>query len=537
DLLNLFLAMTGLAETAIERLASERELRSHRDHLEELVRERTAEIAKKNSILTEEIAERKRAEEALRRSEDQIRLLLNSTAEAIYGVDLNGDCTFCNASCLNLLGYKEPDELVGKNMHRQIHLKRLDGTPFPEEECRMTQTLGHAQGAHADDEVFWRADETCFPVEYWSYPQHRDGAIVGAVVTFLDITEPKRAKEALRGAQVFTSALLENILDGVVACDADGTLVLFNRTAREWHGLDSLAIPQEKWADYYDLYCADGVTPMTVATVPLARAFRGEELRHEGMVIRAKGRPERHILANAAPFFDEKGAKLGAVAVMHDITERKRAEESLKETTAFLNTLLNAIPAPIFYKDTNGRYIGFNKSYEEFYGKTQQELVGKTVFDIAPRDLAEVYHAKDNELFDNPGTQVYDFQVKDTHGVVHDVVFHKSTFCDSQGQVLGLIGVILDITERKRLEEQKSNLIIELQNALSEVKKLSGFLPICASCKKIRDDRGYWNEVERYIGDHSEAQFSHGICPDCMRKLYPEIADEVLARLEKAEEK
>ncbi|MHB8203216.1 MAG: PAS domain S-box protein, partial [Desulfomonilaceae bacterium] len=113
DLLNLFLAMAGLAETAIERLASEQELKSHRDHLEELVRERTAEIASKNSILTEEITERKQAEEALRRSEDQFRLLLNSTAEAIYGVDLNGDCTFCNASCLNLLGYKEPDELVG----------------------------------------------------------------------------------------------------------------------------------------------------------------------------------------------------------------------------------------------------------------------------------------------------------------------------------------------------------------------------------------------------------------------------------------
>jgi PAS domain S-box-containing protein len=136
-----------------------------------------------------------------------------------------------------------------------------------------------------------------------------------------------------------------------------------------------------------------------------------------------------------------------------DITERKKSEGSLREAAAFLNTILNAIPVPLFYKDTDGRYIGFNKSYEEFYGKTQQELVGKSVFDIAPVDLAEVYHAKDLELFHNPGAQVYDSQVKDARGAVHDVVFHKSTFSDPQGGVLGLIGVILDITERKRAEE------------------------------------------------------------------------------------
>jgi DNA repair exonuclease SbcCD ATPase subunit len=94
-----------------------------------------------------------------------------------------------------------------------------------------------------------------------------------------------------------------------------------------------------------------------------------------------------------------------------------------------------------------------------------------------------------------------------------------------------------DITERQRLEQEKEKLIVDLQKALSKVKTLSGFLPICASCKKIRDDKGYWNEVERYIGGHSEAEFSHSICPDCIRKLYPEYADEVLRGLEKDEKK
>lgn len=94
-----------------------------------------------------------------------------------------------------------------------------------------------------------------------------------------------------------------------------------------------------------------------------------------------------------------------------------------------------------------------------------------------------------------------------------------------------------EILEHKKAEEEKSDLIVELQDALAQVKKLSGFIPICASCKKIRDDKGYWNQVEQYISDHSEALFSHSICPDCMRSLYPEIADDVLGRLNKDEKK
>ena len=78
-----------------------------------------------------------------------------------------------------------------------------------------------------------------------------------------------------------------------------------------------------------------------------------------------------------------------------------------------------------------------------------------------------------------------------------------------------------DITERKQAEKEREKLVRELQKAMTEIKALKGILPICASCKKIRDDKGYWNQVEVYIRDHSEAEFSHGICPECKEKLYP----------------
>jgi hypothetical protein len=88
-----------------------------------------------------------------------------------------------------------------------------------------------------------------------------------------------------------------------------------------------------------------------------------------------------------------------------------------------------------------------------------------------------------------------------------------------------LLESFLDITERKQAEEERERLIGELQEALAKVKTLSGLLPICASCKRIIDDRGYWQQIEAYIRDHSEAEFSHSVCPECAEELYPEVYD------------
>ena len=89
--------------------------------------------------------------------------------------------------------------------------------------------------------------------------------------------------------------------------------------------------------------------------------------------------------------------------------------------------------------------------------------------------------------------------------------------------ILGVEGITRDVTDQKRAHETQEKLIGELKKAMTEVRTLSGLLPICASCKKIRDDKGYWSQIESYISEHSEAEFSHGICPDCAKKLYSEI--------------
>lgn len=154
------------------------------NNLEAAVKERTEELHKANADLDE--------------SNNQLQLILNSTAEAIYGIDLNGKCTFCNISCVKILGYNSQDELLGKNMHLQIHHTRSDGTPFPVDECRILQSMKQGKGFEADDEVFWKADDTSVEVEYRSYPQVKNGKVIGGVVTFMDITDRKQRDAAIQ---------------------------------------------------------------------------------------------------------------------------------------------------------------------------------------------------------------------------------------------------------------------------------------------------------------------------------------------------
>ena len=145
----------------------------------------------------QDITERKLAAKALHESEEKLLLILESTAEAIYGSDREGRCTFCNPACLRLLGYERVDELLGKDMHRLIHRARADGTPFPVEECPIFRTTRSGQGVHVDDEVLWRANGTSFPAEYWCHPQWKGQEVVGTVVAFFDITARKLADTAL----------------------------------------------------------------------------------------------------------------------------------------------------------------------------------------------------------------------------------------------------------------------------------------------------------------------------------------------------
>ncbi len=183
------------------------------------------------SSISRDITQLRRARQEIADREERIRLLLDSTAEAIYGIDLSGICIFCNSACARLLGYESPAALIGKQMHPLIHHTRPDGTPYAPEQSPIYRAMRHRDGTHVDDEVIWRSDGTSFPAEYWSHPIFRNHEVIGAVVTFLDVTERRKAEEEIqegvRRREVFL-AMLSHELRNPLAAILSATRVLEN---------------------------------------------------------------------------------------------------------------------------------------------------------------------------------------------------------------------------------------------------------------------------------------------------------------------
>jgi PAS domain S-box-containing protein len=217
----------------------------------------------------------------------------------------------------------------------------------------------------------------------------------------------------------------------------------------------------------------------------------------------------------------------GAIANAQLFTERKRAEEVLRESEERYRSILDNIEEGYFEVDLAGNFTFFNDSLCRELGYSQEEMMGMNNRQYMDKETAKkVYQAFNQVYATGEPYKACDWELKTKDG---SKIIHESSISlmrNAQGERIGFRGVARNITEHKRIEEEREKLVGELQKALSEVKTLKGIFPICASCKKIRDDKGYWNQVEVYIRDRSEAEFSHGICPDCMKKLYGDILGE-----------
>ena len=176
-------------------------------------------------------------------------------------------------------------------------------------------------------------------------------------------------------------------------------------------------------------------------------------------------------------------------------------------------------PMILFDAETS-QIVDANPAACAFYGYDLDQITKMKISDINTMPREDI--ANEMELARSQDRQYFNFKHRLAGGELRDVEAYRGSIKYNQRDLF--YSVIHDVTVRRRHEAEREELIAGLRDALAEIKTLSGLLPICAECKKIRDDKGYWQQIEEYIGEHSDARFSHSICPDCMAKLYPEVA-------------
>jgi PAS domain S-box-containing protein len=312
-------------------------------------------------------------------------------------------------------------------------------------------------------------------------------------------------------------AILDSMSDAVYVIDRDMRIQYANPAAER---LTGYSINESIGRSCHDIFCEQSYRCNDQCPPRKAMCDKTPILHREAET-RTKSGTIRQTQISFSPVFEDSKC-IGAVVVIKDITDLKAVEEKLQQQSRFLTSVIDALPHPFYvidaetYKLKLANYAASKDPLPE--NLTCHELSHKCA---GPCSSSE--HPCPLEKVRETGQPVtLEHRHCDVEGRCRDVEVHGFPIFDDNGKLVQVIEYCIDISERKRADAVREQLIQDLQKALHQVKTLSGLLPICASCKKIRDDKGYWNNLEKYISEHSGAEFSHSICPECALKLYPE---------------
>ncbi len=400
-----------------------------------------------------DITERKKAELALRAAHQELQNILEFLPDATFVVDGEKKIISWNRAMEEMTGVGKED-MLGKGEYSYA-------VPFYGRKRPILIDLVMSE----DPEIEKRYDfvkrirrtiygEAYVPGTYqgkgaylWSTAAPllgTDGNITGFVQSIRDISDRKKAEQELRVSEERFRAIFESAQDCIYIKDRSFRYLLvnpameklFQMPASEFIGRDAgyLYGPEAgKRVEGYDACVLAGKTISKESIKPIWSQNR-----------------TFHLVKT--PIRDQAGEIVGICGIARDITERKQIEEKLQSALNFLQVLMDTIPTPIFYKGVNGLYLGCNQAFATSLGLEKENIIGKSAFDVAPKDLAEIYSKMDTALLGDSGVQVYETSLVYSDGTRHDVIFSKSTFSDAGGPA-GIVGVILDITDRKRAEQ------------------------------------------------------------------------------------
>ena len=377
---------------------------------------------------------------------------------AIITTDTSGVITAFNRMAEQLLGYAAAD-LVGQVSPAVFHLeaevlaragefsRQLGQDIAPGFEVFVAKTRLNLPNEH--EWTYVRRDGSTFPV-LLSVTALCDGS--GAVIGFLgmavDLSARKQAELAARDSeQRYQHVFDENPVPMLVYDVTNFEIVTANQALCQLYGYAHAALLGQPLTI---LYPSSEHEALRQQVDHISRRDNAP-LRRRWKNCKRDGSP---LLVDVVSRWQSFDARMTRLVVFNDVTDRVAAETRLQDQQHFMQSLLEALPTPIFYKDSAGRYLGANQAFYDFLGVTAKQYVGKAVEDLSPPELAERYRAADEALFGHPEqTQTYEAQVRSGSGELRDVVFIKAVFRDHQNQVAGLIGVILDMTERYRAEQ------------------------------------------------------------------------------------
>ena len=418
-----------------------------------------------------------------------LRAIVEASDDAIIGTDLNGIIVSWNKGAEKICGYTAK-EILGEsvtvllppghfNEHTQNLMRVRRGEHFHFETTRI-----HKDGHPINLSI------TVAPV------RRKDGTLVGASVVARDIT---RQKELLG-----LRAIVEASDDAIIGETMDGTIMSWNHGAEKIYGYRaeeivgrsrSVLIPPGRQNEFRKIKM---------------RLERGEHIdKFETKRIHKDGHPI-DVSLTISPVKTKDGTVVCASVVARDITQQKQTQNALRQSEERFHVALKNAPVVIFSQDLQLRFTWINSPrlfpIETYLGRNDAE--------IFPGDEGARIIAIKKEVL-RTGMGAHTEVTVTVMGKKHyfDLVIEPRR--DDTGKLIGLLCSAIDITFLKET-------IIRLQNVLNEVQQLRGLLPICANCKRIRDERETWQALEVYIQAHSEAKFSHGLCPDCLRELYPE---------------
>ncbi|MBI9036720.1 MAG: PAS domain S-box protein [Bacteroidales bacterium] len=383
----------------------------------------------------------------LKESEERFRILYNNSPDMYVSVSpVDASILQCNETLLKNLDYAR-EEIIGAHVYKVYHKSCIAEV---KNAFRQFVETGEVSGKEL---ILKRKDGSSIDVSLnVNSVKDENGKILYSISSWRDISAQKKAIEELKKEKQFLEAVFDSISEGIVSCDANGILNRFNNATKEFHGLPDMPIAADKWAEHYNIFFPDGKTPMQKKDIPLFRAFTEGVAKDVEMMIIPKDGSKRLLVSNGKVLKDSDGKTLGAVVAMHDITERKQAEEKLKESEEKFRTFVNTASDLMCITNKDGQLTDVNSAMVDILDYSIEELKEMHISNLLTKEALKNDFEPNWKKFVEDGKIKIETTFKTKSGNEIPGELKAIAIYNSSDKIIGTRAVFSDFTERKQAE-------------------------------------------------------------------------------------